>query len=273
MSQHPKNGLPQSNPFAAPSVAAAESVHPLTAEGMPPLAQYSVVRTGLRLIYYSIATVAGLFVVMMVLGFALSVSGGGASMGGGSLFFLAGIVSLVAMLVMLVGFCMTIACPQSDEKPRAVISVLSFFLAFGISMVGNLFWVRLASPSNMAVASLAVSLCSNLLYLVSSVLFCLLLKRIGRNISSRRLERNARSMLVWYGILFVVFIVAGGLMSFTAFTSMGPSGGRSSSFARNSQLLGVVGGLAILVVALVVLFKYLAMLRAGIDELAVKSRA
>ena len=272
MNQLPESGLPeaQANPFAAPSVAAAESVHLMAAEMLQPLAQYSSVRRGLQLIYYSIATVASLIVVSMLIGFAASASGvSPAPFWFGSVLMFFGVAIIIAMLVMVVGFCMTIACPRPDEKPRAILSVVCFFLGFGISMVGNIVVMRTMSAP---VASLVMSLVTNILYVASSVLFCLLLKRIGRNVSSNRLEQSARSLLMWYGILFVVVLVGGSLVSFVSFNSIRASGagGVSSSVA---PLIGILGGLGMLAISLVVLFKYLAMLRAGINALDAKRHA
>ena len=72
MKQPFEKGLPegQANPFASPASMAVAESDP-AAEMMPPLAQYSKVRRSLELIYYSIATLAGMLVLLLLVVFVL----------------------------------------------------------------------------------------------------------------------------------------------------------------------------------------------------------
>ena len=210
------------------------------------------------MIYYSIATLAVVVILSTVFAF-IGVSNGPEAMAVQAGFrLLLGLLLRIAMLALIVGFCMTLATPRSDEKSLAIISVVCFILSIGIVFLGFFFVGGAGSPF--------LSLGMNLLNVVSAILFCLFLKRVGRNISSLRLEKSARSMLVWYGIFFVVCIV-GAAMMWLSFASVSPSpnAGRGASSAL--RLLPAIFGIVMVGVALTTLFKYLAMLRAGIDEL------
>ena len=280
MKQPFENGLPegQANPFVSPtSMAVAEPDH--ATEMTQPLAQYSRVRRGLQLIYYSIATLAGMFVLMLLVILVLKATKEPgaprdpvAANAFSGITTLCGIVSLVAMVVMVVGFCMTSACPRLGERLRAIISVVCFFLSFSIWIAGNIFLMDRLSPPDSAAVSLFLALIAFILSCASMVLFCLLLERIGRNISNSRLEKIARALLAWYGILLIVVLVGGGMMSLDVFNNVRTNG--TILLSDNAQfLLGSVWGLTTFVIALTVLFKYLAMLRIGIEELAVKPLA
>ena len=67
MKQPFENGLPegQANPFASPTSMAVAKSDP-AAEMIQSLAQYSRVRRSLQLIYYSIATLAGMLVLLLL---------------------------------------------------------------------------------------------------------------------------------------------------------------------------------------------------------------
>ena len=280
MNQPFENGLPegQANPFASPASMAVAESDP-AAEMMPPLAQYSKVRRSLELIYYSIATLAGMLVLLLLVVFVLIAIGapkGPSDSVAASAFRgftnLCGIVSLIAIMVMLVGFCMTSACPRPDERLRAISSVVCFFLSVSILIAGNIFMMDQLYPPDSATAYLFLSLVACILSFASAFLFCMLLERIGRNISSSRLEKIARSLLVWYVILLIVVLVGGGIMSFDVFNN--DRANRTNLLSDNAQLLlGPVWVLATFGIALTVLLKSLAMLTIGIEELELKPDA
>ena len=94
-----------------------------------------------------------------------------------------------------------------------------------------------ASPTSMAVATayLFLSLVACILSFASAFLFCMLRERIGRNISSSRLEKIAGSLLVWYVILLIVVLVGGGIMSFDVFNN--DRANRTNLLSDNAQLL------------------------------------
>ena len=280
MNQPFENGLPegQANPFAFPASMAVAESDP-AAEMKPPLAQYSKVRRSLQLIYYSIATLAGMLVLLLLVVFVLIAIGepeGPSDSVAASAFRgftnLCGIVSLIAIVVMLVGFCMTIACPRPDERLRAISSVVCFFLSASILIAGNIFMMDQLYPPDSATAYLFLSFVACILSFASAFLFCMLLERIGRNISSSRLEKIAGSLLVWYVILLIVVLVGGGIMSFDVFNN--DRANRTNLLSDNAQLLlGPVWVLATFGIALTVLLKSLAMLTIGIEELELKPDA
>ena len=252
----------QANPFASPKTATASKPadHPKI-----PLEHYAKVRLGLQIVYNSIGILAGVFVLTsasaVFLVFTVSSTGGSALR---TLFFSCiGLICLIAMLALIAGFCMTLASPRRDEKTFAITSVVCFFLAIAGAFAGTLLaWA--AGIGLGALLSLTASVLSN----VSAISFCLLLKRIGRNIASFRLQVSARSMLVWYGIFFTIGVTGLIVMLLSSFQLRRATGPQNSS----SEIVfidwfGTVFGFAIFIVALVNLFKYLAMLRTGINEL------
>ena len=145
---------------------------------------------------------------------------------------------------------MTLASPQPDEKPLAIGSVACFILSIGGTFVGTgLNWFVGGGNAEVFLYT-AAGILSN----ISTICFCLLLRRIGRNISSSSLEKAAYSMLVWYEIFFAICIGAGVAVAM-------------SSFQSAALWLWVSSSIAIVIVALIILLKYLAMLRSGITEL------
>ena len=254
MTSLPEDNL--SNPFASPGVATTSEQF-AAAVGYS-LQQYATVRTGLKMIYYSIATLAAIVILGIIFSF-IGVSNGPEMVAARLVVMAVGIAALVAMLMLIVGFCMTLGTPRSDEKTLAIISVVCFFVSIGLFLLSTFLLGGMGA--------VFLSLGTNLLNVVSTILFCLFLKRVGRNISSSRLEKSARSTLVWYGIFFVVCIV-GAAMMWLSFASVSPSPNAGRGVPSTLTWLPLIFGLVMVVVALTTLFKYLAMLRTGIDELA-----
>lgn len=229
------------NPFAPPKVSQADA--PSKPEVGFPLSQYVTVRTGLQLVHSSIGALAGVFVITLISGFILNYTGP-APAGFNSFLFLSGLACLAAILAMIVGFCMTLASPRREEKTLAIISVVCFFLATGGSFASML----LAWTAEGSVLAERLLLGCNILAGASMITFCLLVRQIGRNISSRRMEKRAYAMLVWFGF-FLVVCIAGVVVV---------------------RMLDFYWGLFVLAtaaIALTTLFMYLAMVQAGIDEL------
>lgn len=246
------------NPFSAPAVAATGNPdQPQTSLG-----QYSTVRMGLRLMYYSIAAIALLVIFMVVITFAsFGLMSGGGNGPGLSLFGAIGLLSLGmigAFLASLVGICMCGTCPNPNEKTLALTSIVCFFLYVGSSISGR-FVLSLFDVQFAAILLTVTRGGGSLASIVGSITFCLLLKRIGKNISSQRMMKTAHNALVWFVILIVSVFVGATLMwvvEISRANSMRPDPGFAFLF------LGIFA-----IVGLVSFFLYLAMLRAGINEL------
>lgn len=259
---------PQFNPFATPGVAVAPSG---IASTSLPLQRYSLVRIGLQMVYYSIAAMflmLILIVAVSLFGFSMLRAGPGGGpppglglMGLGMGLGVLGVIA--AFITMLVGFCLCIATPNSNEKPLAIISVVCFFLSFGLGFVGGIF----DGPGTETMSAI-FTMVGNISSCASSVVFCMFLKRVGQNITSEVLRKSAHSALIWISLTFVVAIFGGGLLAI-----LGGTG--AFSINRNSEdLLAIIGipfGLAMIVLGLGTLFSYLAMLRTGINELKPRS--
>ena len=97
-----------------------------------------------------------------------------------------------------------------------------------------------------------------------SILFCLLLKRIGSNISSDSLKRNSQRALIWFLVLIgiIIFFVVGASL----FGAIGRGW-------VGAEALLVIFGLTLIVSGLITLFVFLSMLRTGIDELKLNRHA
>ena len=185
----------QNNPFASPTS------HPLRNTVEVPLSKYSIVRIGLQIIYYSIVTLTAVIALMFLSAMLFeSARGDPAALKYRQVFFISIFISQLVMLVMIVGFCLVLGSPRSDEKSFAIASVVCFFLSIG-GVVGNMFITRDGGEPGIL---LPIGSC--LLITASAIEFCLLLKRIGRNISSSILEQSARSMLFWHGIAFHIWL-------------------------------------------------------------------
>lgn len=252
------SGLPEdnrSNPYAPPRVSPASA--PAISAGDISLGQYKTVRSGLQMIYYSIGVIAGVCVVFLATAFIFAIATDGpAASGFREIFFATGLVCIVTVFVSIVGLCMTLTSPRSDEKFLATTSNVCFFL----SILGG--GISFGMTGRGESAGMLLMLIATVAATASPIFFCLLLKRIGRNISNSRMQKSARSTLVWHGILFGVCIVAWVAVLFLF-------ANRGSSFISISliNLLSLGAYVVILGVALTTLFKYLAMLRSGISEL------
>jgi len=246
------------NPFSAPTVAA--TVNP----DQPKIhvGQYSKVRIGLKLMYYSIAAMALLVILMVLLTFtSIGMMSGRGNGPGMSLFGAMGLMSLGmvgAFLASLVGICMCGSCPNPNEKGLAITSIICFFVYVGSTIFGRFILNLVDVETAMMFFGLNRG-AGHLASIVGSVTFCLLLKRIGKNISSQKMIKSAHSALIWFGVL-----IGGGffgaILMFTATVATSRGNGTNPTFAI--IFVGVF-----LVVGLGSLFQYLAMLRAGIDEL------
>jgi len=259
---------PEFNPFSAPaSVETASNAPKLTI----PLIGYSTVRRGLQLIYYSIAAMALMVISMLLMGLAgifmsnSSVSGFEAS--GMAIFGLFGLTVIGAMLAYLVGICMCCASPNPNEKGLAVSACICFFANIGASVLQQV----LAFVSTDETVFILIAIVSNLGSLAgvaSTILFCLLLKKIGTNIGSQLLEQASKSALNWFFLLIGVAIV--GVVAMIGFAFLGGTGGMRTNAGAGVL---IVFGLGFLFLGLGSFFKYLAMIRTGIDELKPPSNA
>ena len=248
------------NPYASPRTSPVNVAVDATSEVS--LIAYTTVRTGLKMMYYSNGTLAGIAVLLVVSGFVLDYGGDPVRSGFPSILLASVLMSLITTLVLIVGFFMTMASPRPDEKFFAITSVLCFCLSIGTAIVGSGL-MRGAGGIVGALLVLGSIIPSN----ASAIAFCLLLKRVGRNISSSRMQKSARLMLVWYGIFFVVCTVGGIALMIIVFQP-NPTG--QPRFSYNSGLFVVVSGLLMGNVALITLFVYLAMLRNAIKELKIQ---
>ncbi len=262
MSEAPKPPAPDVNPFATPKVTYAGNAE----VGAVPLQSYALVRTGLQLIYYSIAAMF-LMAIMIVIG--VSVGGAaissGTSAGPGVLFIVMGLGALGifgAFLAMLVGFCLALAAPNPNEKPLASISVVCFVLSIGVAIGSGV----LEGMGSGLLLSGSLDVLGNILQCASTIAFCLFLKRVGENILSDSLQRAAKSALIWMGLTYIVMLVGG--------IALAVLGGTAGSFGASPgdffALALIPFILAIIVLGLGALFTYLAMLRSGINELKPK---
>lgn len=247
------NPDPDFNPYSAPAVVAEASQPQLLIQ----LEQYRTVRFGLQLIYYSIAAVAILMILLVVstaIGF-----------GGVTLIFtiVSGMGIFVAALVSIVGFCMCAACPNPNEKTLAFSSILCLMINVAGTLLSNLMPV-FAVNETLLIFSGVASAVGSIANFAGSILFCLLLKRIGSNISSDSLKRNSQRALIWFLVLIgiIIFFVVG--------TSLFGAIGRGWVGA---EALLVIFGLTLIVSGLITFFKFLSMLRTGIDELKLNRHA
>jgi hypothetical protein len=245
---------PQTNPYSTPAVT-PQVVHRETTV----LEQYSLVRRGFQLIYYSVAAIAGIVVLMVIVGLLSgamsprtvvpsSVTVGALALMGFS-FFAAG-------LVMLVGFLMCAACPNPNEKTKALVSIVSFFLALILGIASGVL------EDFQPVPAMICEWSSSLLNVVSTVAFCLFAKQIGTNVSSMELQKCSDSALRWYGALIVggmLFVLVAALIAASGF-----------QMADSSFMIVLPLGGILLVLALGTFFKFLSMIRSGIIELKPK---
>ena len=188
----------EANPFASPTVATAANIPSEKTH----LQQYSTVRTGLQLTYYSIAAIA----VALILVVAVSVFNFNGQAELGTMFFgtmaLFTLIVFVAGAASLVGFCMCAASPHPKERQLAFISIAGFicYIAASIAsavMEGGGF------PGMVQILSLAGTIAN----VVSTITFCLLLKRIGKNISKPKMAKAAHSAMLWYISLLAIGII------------------------------------------------------------------
>ena len=252
---------PEFNPYSTPAVDTSQNI-PFSEMQ---LGQYATVRTGLKLIYYSIAAVAIIAIVITFIGLAsagfmaqsVNAGVGAAELGFAGVLFAGGTGILIAGITSIIGFCMCATCPNPNEKTLAIVSIVAFFISFGVSILSGILEAAGAGLS----AIVALPIVSNIAQIVFMVTFCLLLKRIGSNISSAPLERRSKSALVWFGLLVSTMVVG-----FIAMVVILPFAPDRDVFAIGA----VIPGLAIIVLGLGTLFQSLAMLRLGIVELTPK---
>lgn len=134
---------------------------------------------------------------------------------------------------------------KSDRSPvRTLIFFLIVFASWqGISQLANIFWTpnfhnaQLVSPESASVVLLRSSLFTQTLYLVTSVLFFLYLRRhLIENNSAERLLRLARIgvlIFVAYGFYEVIgYAVTGHNVDFLSNRVTGNQGGSYSNFQR-----------------------------------------
>lgn len=250
------NDLPeQTNPYSTPTVTSKVAQSEVIS-----VEQYSTVRRGFQLIYYSVAVIAGmvvLLVVLSLLGSGMSPTNSSASssvvVGAFALF---GLTVVAAGLAMLVGFCMCAACPNPNEKTKAAVFLVSFFLGMILGIASGVL------EEFQPVSAMICEWLSSLLNVVSTVAFCLFVMQIGTNISSKNLYKSSKSALTWYGVLI------GGALAFVAVTiAIAASGSQAvdSSFMIVTPLAGILA-----VIGLGAFFKFLSMIRSGIVELKPK---
>ena len=216
------------------------------------LSQYKTVRLGLQLIYNSIGVIAGVFLLTIASGISLTLVFGrrGGTIPTEIAFAASGVICLIAILAMIVGFCMMLASPNRSERTLAIFAVACGLLSIGGTLADSILaWVGfIPAWTGRVDAGAAIPLLAIVLGSVSAVCFCLLLRRIGQNISSSLLQKNARFMLVGICIFYSVGIVGVAVM-------LGPS-----SFGR---FFAVV----IAAVALITFFLFLATVKTAINEL------
>jgi len=247
---------PVTNPFAAPSVDAISGTLPVDL----PLHKYSTVRTGLNLIYYSVAAAAILFILMIPLAFVAVDSGGsGLPTALIGIAFLA--VAFGIVLAIVVGACLCLACPNRNEKRFAIASVVLLFFCLGVTLLGGIFLRSFTPTAHVTFFLLRVA--SQIASIAGMFTFCLMLKRIGQNISSQRLQKSTQVTMAWLGILICVGVVGFGILMFLVAGSSGTQG------VGSLRMLMIPFSLAMLVLTLGSLFLYLAMLRNGINELTI----
>ena len=241
------------NPFSAPAVAAK------VAPNQPGyhLPQYGTVRLGLQLIYYSIAGIALLMILILAITFV-----GGPFLGGMLGVMASGLLIYSGGIALFIGFCMCGACPNPNEKTLAFTSIFCFLLYFGASIFGEV-PLTMSRGAAGAILSAAMQMIGGLAGLASSITFCLLLKRIGKNISSPLMEKSAQSAMIWFSVLVGgVVVFAFGAGAFAADNTNG-----TSIISGSFELFGFLFAVAFFFVGLGTFFKYLAMLRSGIKEL------
>ena len=257
---------PEFNPYSTPAVDTSQNI-PFSEMQ---LGQYATVRTGLKLIYYSIAAVAIIAIVITFVGLAsagfmaqsVNAGVGAAELGFAGVLFAGGTGIFIAGITSIIGFCMCATCPNPNEKTLAIVSIVAFFISFGVSILSGILEAAGAGLSTIvALPIVALPIVSNIAQIVFMVTFCLLLKRIGSNISSAPLERRSKSALVWFGLLVSTMVVG-----FIAMVVILPFAPDRDVFAIGA----VIPGLAIIVLGLGTLFQSLAMLRLGIVELTPK---
>ena len=182
----------QVNPFSPPRTLAASEVGEIS------LGQYKTVRLGLQMILISIGIFVGFFVLAMFSASLFALASRSSGTGVPRVFAtFCGLMLLAWLLTFVGGFFMTLASPRANEKPIAIASVTCFLLAIGAAFVGaGMTWF--AGEDAELFLYIGASILSN----ISTICFCLLLRRIGQNISSSNLENSAYSMLVWYAIFF-----------------------------------------------------------------------
>ncbi|QEG24195.1 hypothetical protein [Mariniblastus fucicola] len=251
------------NPFATPAIATpADNFQPVI-----DLARYSTVRIGLQLIYYSVAALALMVISLVVLSFVV---GGMQTSGPGGpppvaiiTILILGLGFVIPSVTALVGFCMCAACPHPNEKSLAVMSIIAFFLNFAAAFLGGL----AAGGINVGALSTLISLIGNMAGIACLVFFCLLLKRIGKNIGSELMQKNSKSTLGWF-ITFIVVGIGGsfavGVLAYAFASSRGLSG---------FSMLAIPLATGMLVLSLGTFFKFLSMLRSSIKELSPRTNA
>ena len=242
------------NPYSAPAVAGSQIVND---KGID-LNRYATVRSGLQLIYYSVAAIAGFTIFFMVFGLfgATSVTPGNANSTSPFLLILPmlilGLAFLVAALAMFIGFCMCAACPMPDEKTRAYLTigafVLSFLVSFGVGFIQSL------HPG----ISIMLSLVAQIPIAISTTAFCLLLMRIGKNILSDNLKRQSARSLGWLALTMGTFLT--GFLALAVNSNLG-------NYLNFSLISVIPWTIAMVVLSLGTFFQFLHMIRTGIIEL------
>lgn len=251
---------PDFNPFATPSVVPDVNLAPSNID----LGHYASVRTGLQFIYYSAASLVLLFILVLIMFGLIAMYSVGQNPAGNSamdttaviaaLLFCVGVLG--ATVATLIGLCMCVASPNPNEMGFAITSVLSIFVYVGVAVLSAIF-------AGSGISSFAVSLLGTVACIVGTIAFCLLLKRIGANISSERLSKSAHAFMVWFILFIAVFFV--GVIALIAGSVQGGMAGFT--------MFAIPFSLAVIVLGFGNLVQFLSMLKNGIHELKPRANA
>jgi len=258
----PANSSP-GNPYAAPAVVVDNA--PLHAPDKS-LARYNTVRTGFRIIYYSIATVVLGFVGLLLIGMISAFANFGMGMIFlGLLFYLILIGCIIATFA---GLVMCFFAPEPNEKKKITISFVTGILSIIVSiMVGVAFSTYSPDSSLTYITGQYITFFSQILSVVSAAFFILFCKQIGSNVGSKSLKQSSVSALRWYIATAICSLV---LLGIPLAINIGAGGLNGASLS--SLTMGIFG-LIIFVVAIGSLFSFLSMIRNGITSLTVNSKS
>jgi hypothetical protein len=262
---------PAINPFATPDV------HSFAKPQFPDvdLRQYASVRSGLQFIYYSVFALILIMILGVVLLGLLGMYSAAPNSGGnnaiattaGVIMTLFGLGILTTLIASFIGLCRCTSCPNPNEKTLAITSVLGtvfYFIGSILSVLGGVGPV--SQP--VAIASVAGSLLGPVALFVGTIAFCLFLKRIGSNISSRRMKRSSHAALIWFILLNLVSALGFLLLGVLIFFAIGARPGGPPSTAGPAMVMFTIPFLiAVVVLGFGTMFQFLSMLVNAIHEL------